>query len=141
MPQNPSIIATKTGGDQVYCFDYRKHPSKPPLDGACNPDLKLCGHTSDGYGLCWSKFRDGHLLSGADDGLICMWDTNATPENKSLNPLQTFKVYLCYEICTFSSLSYCSLKKIKDVCPEKVSDLAVFRLLLGTCTLSHHSFF
>lgn len=29
MPQNPTIIATKTPSSDVLVFDYTKHPSKP----------------------------------------------------------------------------------------------------------------
>lgn len=92
MPQNPFIIATKTISAEVYVFDYSKHPSKPPLDGACSPDLRLRGHSTEGYGLSWSKFKQGHLLSGSDDAQICLWDINATPKNKTLEAMQTFKV-------------------------------------------------
>ncbi|XP_047951341.1 WD-40 repeat-containing protein MSI1 isoform X2 [Salvia hispanica] len=92
MPQNPFIIATKTVSAEVYVFDYSKHPSKPPLDGACNPDLRLRGHSTEGYGLSWSQFKQGHLLSGSDDAQICLWDINVTPKNKALDAMQIFKV-------------------------------------------------
>ncbi|KAF8683049.1 hypothetical protein HU200_045033 [Digitaria exilis] len=92
MPQNSFIIATKTVSAEVYVFDYSKHPSKPPLDGACNPDLRLKGHNSEGYGLSWSIFKEGHLLSGSDDAQICLWDIKANSKNKSLDALQIFKV-------------------------------------------------
>ncbi|RCV41728.1 hypothetical protein SETIT_9G159200v2 [Setaria italica] len=91
MPQNSFIIATKTVSAEVYVFDYSKHPSKPPLDGACNPDLRLKGHNSEGYGLSWSIFKEGHLLSGSDDAQICLWDIKANSKNKSLDALQIFK--------------------------------------------------
>ncbi|KAG2536439.1 histone-binding protein MSI1 homolog [Panicum virgatum] len=91
MPQNSFIIATKTVSAEVYVFDYSKHPSKPPLDGACNPDLRLKGHNSEGYGLSWSSFKEGHLLSGSDDAQICLWDIKANSKNKSLDALQIFK--------------------------------------------------
>jgi histone-binding protein RBBP4 len=94
MPQNSFIIATKTVSAEVYVFDYSKHPSKPPLDGACNPDLRLKGHNSEGYGLSWSIFKEGHLLSGSDDAQICLWDIKANSKNKSLDALQIFKVWL-----------------------------------------------
>ncbi|PQP96085.1 WD-40 repeat-containing protein MSI1 [Prunus yedoensis var. nudiflora] len=93
MPQNPFIIATKTVNAEVFVFDYSKHPSKPPLDGACSPDLRLRGHSTEGYGLSWSKFKQGHLLSGSDDAQICLWDINATPKNKTLEAMQIFKVH------------------------------------------------
>uniref|UniRef100_A0A0D3FLM7 Histone-binding protein RBBP4-like N-terminal domain-containing protein n=1 Tax=Oryza barthii TaxID=65489 RepID=A0A0D3FLM7_9ORYZ len=93
MPQNSFIIATKTVSAEVYVFDYSKHPSKPPLDGACNPDLRLKGHNSEGYGLSWSIFKEGHLLSGSDDAQICLWDIKANSKNKTLDALQIFKYH------------------------------------------------
>ncbi|CAF1892259.1 unnamed protein product [Brassica oleracea var. botrytis] len=93
MPQNPFMIATKTVNAEVYVFDYSKHPSKPALDGACNPDLRLRGHSSEGYGLSWSTLKQGHLLSGSDDAQICLWDINATPKNKTLDAHQIFKAH------------------------------------------------
>lgn len=77
MPQDPFVIATKTVSAEVYVFDYSKHPSKPPADGVCNPDLRLVGHKTEGYGLAWSPFWSGHLLSGSDDAQICLWDIQA----------------------------------------------------------------
>ena len=41
MPQNPFVLATKTISADVYVFDYAKHPSKPPAEGGCNPDIRL----------------------------------------------------------------------------------------------------
>ena len=73
MPQNSFLIATKTISAEVYVFDYSKHPSKP-TDNVCNPDLRLVGHKTEGYGLAWSPFMDGHLISGSDDATICLWD-------------------------------------------------------------------
>ncbi|KAL7674138.1 hypothetical protein ACOME3_000418 [Neoechinorhynchus agilis] len=29
-----------------------------------------------GFGLCWNTFKAGRLISGSDDGLICLWDVN-----------------------------------------------------------------
>ena len=53
MPQNPFLIATKTVNAEVYVFDYTKHPSKPPPNGQCTPDLRLLGHRTEGYAcLC-----------------------------------------------------------------------------------------
>jgi histone-binding protein RBBP4 len=74
MPQDTFIIATKTVSAEVYVFDYSKHNSKPSPDGACNPDIRLLGHKTEGYGLAWSPFQKGHLLSGSDDAQICLWD-------------------------------------------------------------------
>lgn len=49
MPQNPSVIATKTVGSDLYIFDYTRHGTEPTSDGVCRPDLKLKGHTKEGY--------------------------------------------------------------------------------------------
>ncbi|KAL2631967.1 hypothetical protein R1flu_016653 [Riccia fluitans] len=92
MPQNPFLIATKTVSAEVYVFDYSKHPSKPPQEGTCNPDLRLRGHRTEGYGLSWSPFREGHLLSGSDDSQICLWDiSSASKSTRVLDAKQTFQ--------------------------------------------------
>ena len=92
MSKNPFIIATNTVSAKVYVFDQSKHPPKPPLDGACSPDLRLRWLSTEGYGLSWSKFNQGHLLSDSDDAQICLWDINATSKNKALEAMQIFKV-------------------------------------------------
>ncbi len=40
--------------------------------------LTLAGHTEEGYGLCWSNLKAGHLISGSDDKTVCLWDTNVS---------------------------------------------------------------
>ena len=75
MPQSHNLIATKTTSGEVHLFDYFKHPTKP-LDADVHPNLRLLGHTSEGYGLSWNPLREGLLLSGSDDGIICLWDIN-----------------------------------------------------------------
>jgi len=82
MPQNPFLIATKTVSAEVYVFDYSRHPSKPAQPGVCNPDLRLRGHRTEGYGLSWSPFKEGHLLSGSDDAQICLWDISAATKGE-----------------------------------------------------------
>jgi len=74
MPQQSSIIATKAISSEVYIFDWTKHPSKPPADGKCEPNMRLTGHKKDGYGLSWSPSRQGLLASGSDDATVCVWD-------------------------------------------------------------------
>jgi WD40 repeat protein len=91
MPQNPSIIATKSPNADVFIFDYTKHPSKPPTDGICRPDLRLKGHKKEGYGLNWSPLVKGHLLSGSDDAKVCLWDISAvTKAANTMEPLHIF---------------------------------------------------
>lgn len=83
MPQNPFIIATKTPSSEVFVFDYTKHPSRPDPSGECRPDLRLRGHTKEGYGLSWNTSVHGHLLSASDDQTLCLWDVNAKPTEKN----------------------------------------------------------
>ena len=90
-PQNHFLVATKTVSADVYVFDYSKHPSKPPSDGECKPDIRLKGHSNEGYGLSWSEQKEGYLLSGSDDSRICMWDIQALPEgDRDLPALQKY---------------------------------------------------
>jgi len=85
-----SRVAREQVSPDVYVFDYTKHASKPS-DNFCNPQLRLKGHTKEGYGLSWSHLRNGYLLSTSDDGSICMWDINANnAESGVLNALQKF---------------------------------------------------
>jgi histone-binding protein RBBP4 len=73
-------------------FDYSKHPSKPPPKGGCVPELRLKGHKTEGYGLAWSPFNAGFLLSGSDDAQICLWDTFAGA-GKSSRAVEAMNIY------------------------------------------------
>lgn len=91
MPQNQCIIATKTPSSDVLIFDYTKHPSKPDPNGECQPELRLKGHTKEGYGLSWNPNVNGHLLSASDDNTICLWNINAaSKEARTLDALNIF---------------------------------------------------
>lgn len=35
--------------------------------GECRPDIRLKGHTKEGYGLSWNPNLNGNLLSASDD--------------------------------------------------------------------------
>jgi histone-binding protein RBBP4 len=48
----PKMIATKTTSE-VHLFDYFKHGGQPTTDEV-KPDLRLLGHTKEGYGLDWN---------------------------------------------------------------------------------------
>lgn len=86
-PQHPYVIATKSPCSKVYVFDYTKHPSTPSSDGECKPELILNGHTQEGFGLAWSQFIPGHILSAGYDQKICLWDISATTyDSRTLNP-------------------------------------------------------
>uniref|UniRef100_A0A915MKB1 Probable histone-binding protein lin-53 n=2 Tax=Meloidogyne TaxID=189290 RepID=A0A915MKB1_MELJA len=83
MPQNPVLIGTKSPNAEVFIFDYTKHPSNPPQSevNICKPQLRLRGHTKEGYGLSWNINLPGHLLSASDDTTVCLWDIQATTAN------------------------------------------------------------
>jgi histone-binding protein RBBP4 len=85
MPQKYNIIATKTPCGEVHIFDYFKHKPKPADSSIC-PQMRLVGHTKEGYGLSWSKMREGYLASGSDDHKICIWDINVM--TGTLSPLK-----------------------------------------------------
>ena len=36
-------------------------------NGECRPDIRLKGHTKEGYGLSWNPNLNGNLLSASDD--------------------------------------------------------------------------
>lgn len=54
-------------------FDWSKHPSTP-TDSSVKPNLRLKGHEKEGYGIAWSLFEQGRIVSAGDDHLVCMWD-------------------------------------------------------------------
>eukprot|EP00286_Rhodomonas_abbreviata_P007315 CAMPEP_0181341408 /NCGR_PEP_ID=MMETSP1101-20121128/30396_1 /TAXON_ID=46948 /ORGANISM="Rhodomonas abbreviata, Strain Caron Lab Isolate" /LENGTH=422 /DNA_ID=CAMNT_0023452687 /DNA_START=22 /DNA_END=1290 /DNA_ORIENTATION=+ len=92
MPQRPTIVATKAPAADVYVFDCTTQPAKPDTDGKCKPDMKLCGHDKEGYGLSWNSMVAGRLVSGSDDSTICVWDIDAQHANKdAVDPLCVYK--------------------------------------------------
>ncbi|KAE9448607.1 hypothetical protein C3L33_19503, partial [Rhododendron williamsianum] len=92
MFQNPSVVAAKTSGREVYVFDCSKHSMKE--EGAsCNPDLRLRGHDKEGYGLSWSQLKEGYLLSGSNDCKICLWDVSSMPQDKVLDAIHVYEAH------------------------------------------------
>jgi WD40 repeat protein len=93
MPQQHKIIATKTTSGEVHIFDYFKHGGSPSNDEV-KPDLRLLGHTREGYGLAWSPREQGLLLSGSDDCRVCLWDVNGPDQLSSqVSPLHTWDAH------------------------------------------------
>jgi histone-binding protein RBBP4 len=67
----------------VLIFDRTKHPNSPPSND-CKPDIRLKGHTAEGYftepflsniryGLSWNPQKAGHLVTASDDTTIRHW--------------------------------------------------------------------
>ncbi|GAB2219468.1 hypothetical protein Drorol1_Dr00007104 [Drosera rotundifolia] len=89
MHQNPELVAAKTGGVEVYVFDSVKQGDA--VEGSnCEPNLTLRGHEKEGYGLSWSPFREGYLLSGSNDHKICLWDVGSVPQGGVLDAKNIF---------------------------------------------------
>lgn len=67
MPQNPSIVATKTVSGNIHVFDrniFSKNSSTK------DPQIVCVGHSLEGYPLDWNVNESGLLLSGSDDGRV-----------------------------------------------------------------------
>jgi WD40 repeat protein len=74
-PNNEFLIASKSPNGSVLVFDYRKHPSFPTAgDKLCHPQFRLAGHTEEGFALSWDPHSNARLLSGANDGKVCVWE-------------------------------------------------------------------
>ncbi|KAL5995692.1 Chromatin assembly complex, subunit 3 [Asimina triloba] len=93
MPQYPSVIATKTNSSDLFLFNCNRHPPRPQPGAYCDPDLRLKGHTNEGYGLSWSSLKPGHILSGSNDAKICLWDIHAMPHDKALGAKEIYVVH------------------------------------------------
>ncbi|KAK9468475.1 WD40-repeat-containing domain protein [Lipomyces arxii] len=92
MPQNPDIIATMSVSGDVLVFDRTKHSLQPT--GVCRPDMRLVGHTKEGYGLSWNGRKQGHLLTGSEDTTVALWDVNTySKANATLTPTMKFTTH------------------------------------------------
>jgi histone-binding protein RBBP4 len=49
----PKMIATKTISGEIHLFDCSKHESHQSTEEV-KPDLRLLGHSEQGFGLDWS---------------------------------------------------------------------------------------
>ncbi|KAL9238404.1 hypothetical protein vseg_012830 [Gypsophila vaccaria] len=92
MPQNPNIVAAKTSVPEVYVFDMSKEMSSDGTEST-GPGWKLRGHEKEGYGISWSPFKEGHLLSGSYDCNICLWDVSAMPQSSVIDAMGIYKAH------------------------------------------------
>jgi len=89
MPQNANVVAAKTCNSEVYVFDFTKKRGE-----GCDPDFRLKGHEKEGYGLSWSGFKNGYLLSGSNDHKICLWDVFGASESNVLDAVHVYEVMM-----------------------------------------------
>jgi histone-binding protein RBBP4 len=104
MPQNHFFVATRGPDPEIYVFDLSKHPSFPEEGSTFSPQVICCGHAKEGYGLSWSKLKQGYLLSGSEDTQLCLWDimagsadnnnssssSSSSSSSQKIKPLSTF---------------------------------------------------
>lgn len=96
MPQNHFIVATRGPNPELYIWDFSKHPSFPADDASPFAPQGVCvGHSKEGYGLAWSRHKEGLLISGSEDTTLRLWDINAAVGSKSqqgtqIKPLSVF---------------------------------------------------
>jgi histone-binding protein RBBP4 len=83
MPQNTFKIASFSSTNDIFLFDYSKHPSTLSSDGICRPQAILRGHTDEGFALSWHPMQQGLLLTGAQDGKMCLWNVEKMSSNSS----------------------------------------------------------
>ena len=90
MPQKnkSNIIAIKCPNGEVHISDYLKHPQKP-IDMQVKSNMRLTGHSKEGFGLIWNPLKEGYLISGSDDHRICVWDINSNEKNCLLNTYES----------------------------------------------------
>ena len=63
-----SVMKKPTSRFQVFlCLFLLLDPN-----GECRPDIRLKGHTKEGYGLSWNPNLNGNLLSASDDYVSCV---------------------------------------------------------------------
>lgn len=74
-----SALLRKLGLGPV-CWQVLTQQSLP----ACNA-YAPAGHKTEGYGLAWSPFLSGWLLSGSDDAQICLWDISGVPRTNRVS--------------------------------------------------------
>lgn len=70
MPQDPKIVATINGEGKVDIYDLEEKSSIQHLEP----------HTANGYGLSWSPFKKGHLLTASDDHSVAITDISKPTE-------------------------------------------------------------
>ncbi|MCQ2818515.1 MAG: hypothetical protein MJ252_14700 [archaeon] len=96
-----SIIASQTASGEIHIFDYLKHKNEflEKIEKA-SPEMILKTHEKEGFGLSWSKINIGSLVSGNDDGRVCLWQINEQKELKGTeSPIKIWKEHsVCNDV-------------------------------------------
>jgi len=74
MPQNHFIVASRGPNPEIYIWDLSKHCSFPDEDSVPSPQGVCIGHKAEGYGMCWSRHKEGMLVTASEDSTVCLWD-------------------------------------------------------------------
>ncbi|KAJ6237875.1 wd40 repeat family [Anaeramoeba flamelloides] len=82
-PFDPQIIATKNADGKIYLYNLVKED---------NPIVTLEGHSKEGYGLSWNKYKRGLLLSGSYDNKICVYDLESS-WSKTIQPKTILNIH------------------------------------------------
>ncbi|KAK4765036.1 hypothetical protein SAY86_026126 [Trapa natans] len=90
MPQKSALVAVKTNSSEVYVVDCH-NPAEKEKKEAFDPDIRLRGHSEEGYGLSWSPLKSGYLLSASHDKKICLWDVSAVAEAKAVDAMHIYE--------------------------------------------------
>uniref|UniRef100_A0A5S6QDH6 WD_REPEATS_REGION domain-containing protein n=1 Tax=Trichuris muris TaxID=70415 RepID=A0A5S6QDH6_TRIMR len=110
MPQEPTIIATKSDGDYLFIFDINisdedleeavraEHPrsgaggkSRPDNFIDLDPMYRLSGHNAEAGGLSWNPNRGGQILSTSEGYSVSIWDLNAASQISNIvTPVDQF---------------------------------------------------
>lgn len=61
----------RTHSHHFYPFKFASSFALDP-NGECRPDIRLKGHSKEGYGLSWNPNLNGNLLSASDD-YVSQW--------------------------------------------------------------------
>lgn len=75
MPQDPLLVATINGLGDIDLYNISDEDKSKKTSVA-----QFKPHTENGYGLSWSPFSKGHLLSSSDDKSIVITDVAAKSE-------------------------------------------------------------
>jgi histone-binding protein RBBP4 len=89
-PCNPAFVATATETGDVLVFDLSQHPADAAADGSTRAQATLSGAGMESYSVEWCSQTNWLVASGADDGVLRVWDASAAASgSKKMSPLHS----------------------------------------------------